>query len=408
MDKNFNVIEYKEKILNVIKQKNGLVTIGDVALVTNYPVIHIKYILNILASEFTAVVDVQNGDLVYKFNLNKKSNQSFKQLLSIFGKSLYKLFVILFKIAIMLILFGYFIFYIPVVLYIKISSKIRTPMNAIWYKLYDKLYDLFFNYITNAKNSVYVGDDDKRFYMKIFSFVFGDDVKEEIFNNETNLLYYLKFNKVITIGKAVNLSGLTEEETKKMLLDMVVKYEGNIEVNEDGIIYYIFDNLTFSSNAKEGITYCWERIKPIPYLNLNTTEENKRIAGLNLYNLIISSYFLFFFSQNLRSWSDVAIFFAFKFPFVFSFVFYLVPLIRRINLTFVIKKVEFHNLLIKKIKELNSIVTENKETIIINKNEEKMNKYLLTNYQNLLKKDFIDGNEVINIKNYKNDVIFYK
>ena len=98
MQVTFDVKEYKEKIIPIIKQKNGLVSSGDVAVETGFPLVHIKYVLNMLAAEYLAEITVTDGgDLIYKFNPTLTKNKfSFSRMMDKFFKWLYKIFVILF------------------------------------------------------------------------------------------------------------------------------------------------------------------------------------------------------------------------------------------------------------------------------------------------------------------------
>ncbi|MBN2693888.1 hypothetical protein JXR93_04425, partial [bacterium] len=304
---------------------------------------------------------------------------------------------------------GYFIFFIPIVLYIKINKSIKTPMNRFWYKLYDKIYDIFFNFLTNSKNSNDFQDSERKFHTKVFSFVFGDDVKVQNFNHEENILNFYKNKNLLTLSKIVDLTGFSEERAKNLIIEMVIKYDGDIDVNENGIIFYTFENINITDDKNSEFSFCWSRVLESPYLNMNSIEENKRVATLNLYNFFISIYLYIYFSKIFVIQDSIIFFFVYIFPMIFSTLFYLIPLVRRVNHIFVEKNINFRNIISKKIKELNSFAKANmgnsNEFFNFSEKNIEFDNYFFKNYPNLLAKDFNDNSVVFNIKNYKLEIL---
>ncbi len=421
MQVTFDVKEYKEKIIPIIKQKNGLVSSGDVAVETGFPLVHIKYVLNMLAAEYLAEITVtDSGDLIYKFNPALTKNKfSFSRMMDKFFKWLYKIFVILFKFSIMLTLIGYTIFYILIIiaLAVGLSAASKGKNNKsfdlvlVAFRILIEMFIRFFIFYKNPYDK-YEGVAKRPFYIKVFSFVFGDDNKQPPFNHDKNILHYLKEHKTITLAKAVNMTGLSEEETRKILLEMTVKYEGNIEVNDDGVIYYIFENLTFTDETKKPILHSWDRLLPIPKLNYNETWDNVKIIALNVFNLIMSGIFVNVASRpdfNAGLETEAALLKGvFIYGLVFSTLFFVIPVIRKITLKYKVQKVELYNAVLNKLKELYTNARINNETMLLNKSEEPINKYLFNNYSSLVKRDFINDNEVINAKIYTQEIVFDK
>ena len=414
----FSQTSYIEKIVPIIKENKGIVTPADIALKTGFPIIHIKYILNKLAAKYTADIKVsENGGLLYVFNADLKE-KNFKKILKTVIKKILFVFSILFKIMIMLTLLGYMIFYILVIVSFwilftfsnkKVNSKISGKIIGNTLKL---IFEIFVNSVFIFKNPYekYKEKNKRPFYIKVFSFVFGDDKKEKPFNHDGNILKYLKKFKNITLSQAVSLTGLSELETKNILINMIVKYEGDIEVNDDGIIIYKFDNLEFSNNDSENFSYAWERPKKIPKLNYNTKNENSLIIAFNFFNLLMSSLFMYFFinkgetvtTSNIFR-SDV--FFLYLYPFIFSTLFFLIPFIRFLKIKHIIPEIEIHNeflVFLELISNLKKKIFFIESNIVTSKVKEK----LFIDFPSLFINDFKDNKEIIDIKNYIDEVSY--
>ncbi|MBN2693193.1 hypothetical protein JXR93_00900 [bacterium] len=420
MEVTFDIKEYKSKIVPIIKERRGVVSSGDIAIETGYPVIHTKYVLNLLAAEYLADIQVtENGDLIYKFDPTlAKNSLSFKDIMGKFFRWLYKIFVVLFKFSIMLTLIGYTIFYVLLIVALAVglsaSSKGKNNksfdfVGATIRILFEMIIRFFIFY--KSPYQKYDGVAQKRpFYIKVFSFVFGDDNKIEQFNHDKNILHYLKTNKIVTLAQAVNMTGMCEFDTRKTLLEMVVKYDGDVEVSEDGVIYYVFNNLTFTDETEKPTLHSWDRHIPIPKLNYNSKGDNIKIILLNSFNLLMSIFFTYFSYTNgefiFEMDSAISIIRGiFIYGTAFSTLFFTIPLIRMIVLPSKVKKVKLLNSIFDKLKQIYNIALKNRDSIDLNKSEEELNIEIFSRYPSLMKRDFVEK-EIIDFKIYTQEINF--
>jgi hypothetical protein len=414
----FSEKKYKQDIIPIIKEKNGVLTPADIAIKTGYPIIHIKYVLNKLASQYLAeIIPTDNGDLLYKFNPSLKEvgkyNKIAKKILSMFLTSL----VFLFKLLIMITLIGYMIFYVLVItaLVIAITAKgdsdsdfgsdfligtVRVIFELILNSIFFFSIDPYEKYRNTQKK--------RPFYIRVFSFIFGDDKKEKPFNHDGNILKFVKNSKKITLAQAVNLTGLPESETRKYLVDMVIKYNGDIEVDDNGIINYTFEYLDFTGEDDKKFSYSWTRLKEIPKLNYNTSGENIMIIAFNFFNLSMSSLLMYMFFQaggviDSSSFLDGELFFLYLYPLVFSGLFFIIPAVRFFRLKSIIPKVELYNSLLNSLK-LIFISKHNKDYIEVNQINKDVTQKLYSEFPSLFVHDFVNEKEVISIVNYKSDL----
>ena len=422
-NKEFSEKLYKQQIIPIIKENNGLVTPADIALKLGYPIIHIKYVLNKLATQYLADIQpTENGGLLYRFNPTLKEIGKYKKVIKKILSLVLAFFTFLFKFLIMITLIGYMIFYILVIVgvMVAITAKGDSDNNSdfggdfvlgLLRVMFELIVNSFFFFGSDPYEK-YMYAKKRPFYIRVFSFVFGDDKRERPFNHDNNIFKFLKKSKQITLAQAVNLTGLSEEETRKLLVNMVVKYNGDIEVNDNAVIVYKFDSLEFASDDNDKFSYSWNRLKNIPKLNYNSKKENVWIIAFNIFNLVMSSTFMYLYINNGGNFNfnnifDSEIFFLYLYPFVFSGLFFMIPIIRFVRLKYVIPQVERYNNTLKALKLIflskhnNSYV----ETKLIKSGIEED---LFVNYPSLFVHDFIDDKDVINTSNYVNELISSK
>jgi len=418
--KEFNENLYIKNIIPIIKAKNGLVTAGDIALETSYPVIHIKYVLNKLAAKYLAeMTPTENGDLLYKFNNQLKEVGKFGKIAKKIFNMLLDTFKFLFKIVIMLTLVIYMIFYILVIIALVLGLSAATDNDSdsdfggdfvlgAGRVLFELIYNSMFFFSVDPYEK-YRGAHKRPFYIRVFSFIFGDDEREKPFNHDNNILKYLKSSKQITLSQAINLTGLSEADTRAILVNMVVKYNGDIIVNDDGVIIYTFSELEFTgeNNNSETPIYAWNREKLIPQLNYNRRGENIAIICFNLFNLAMASFLLFLYSEtipvaDLILHADLEIFFVIIYPLVFSALFFIVPLLRLVRLKSRIIKVQLNNGSLRALKQFfDTDKTYTRASFIDNRVKEK----IFLDYPNTFVHDFIEEKEIVNLKNYKSEML---
>jgi len=412
-NKEFSEKTYKSKIIPVIKENNGVVTPDDIALKTGFPIIHIKYVLNKLASKYLANIEpTEKGNLIYRFDPTLKEIGRYKKIAKKYSLLLLAFLTFVFKFLIMITLVGYMIFYIIVIigLFVAVTAKGDSDSDFGGDFILDLLRVMFeliansFFFFGTAPYEKYRYVKKRPFYIRVFSFVFGDDKKEKPFDHDNNIFKFIKTTKYITIAQAVNLTGLSEEETRKILVDMVIKYNGDIEVNDNAVIVYKFDDMEFANKDDERFSYSWNRLKEIPKLNYNKPSENMWIIAFNIFNLLMSSFFMYIYIEDAGGVSfnavvDGDVFFLVLYPFVFSGLFFLFPLIRYIRLKFVVPKVELYNSFLKVLK-LIFISKHNKNYIETSLVKKEVEEKLFNEFPSLFIHDFIDDKDVISIKPY--------
>lgn len=169
----------------------------------------------------------------------------------------------------------------------------------------------------------------KRFYQAVFDYVFGPkgaplDPRE----SDKRLIAFLRDHKGrVTASELAGLTGLSLDEADEELTRLVVEYDGEAQVAEDGTLVYVFESLlTSAEQAGTHWNWAWDRSEPAEPLTGNTTGANVAITGFNAFNLLASMTIGPAFLMRVHLVGDpVATFFVTLFPLIFSLIFFLVP-----------------------------------------------------------------------------------
>jgi hypothetical protein len=142
--------------------------------------------------------------------------------------------------------------------------------------------------------------DATPFYDKVNRFFFGPDVAEpDPREMERRILAEIRAQKGrIGLGDVLRVTGLPRDEADPLMSRLLLDYEGDVEVSEEGGIFYRFEALrkTVDEAPTERPKPIWERLKRLVPLTGNEPGTNLLIAGLNGFNLLMSLYAL---SENL-------------------------------------------------------------------------------------------------------------
>ena len=131
------------------------------------------------------------------------------------------------------------------------------------------------------------------FYERVNRFVFGQEQKKlDPRELERRLIAQIRANKGrVGIADVMRVTGLPREEADPLMARLMLDYEGDVEVSDDGAIFYTFPALrrTAQETAFERPPPpAWsEKAKAAPITG-NEGKSNLLIAALNGFNLVMS------------------------------------------------------------------------------------------------------------------------
>ena len=361
------------RVEELLKKTKGKVSPADLSAETGFPLHQINDALARLIELYEARVsmDSASGRLVFLFNypLFKRGKKTFKEIMFVILEAFWKVFKIIYKASIGIVLVAYTVIFVLVLIGIMLASRSGNnddrggglDIGPIIGGIFRGLMDAFtFSYIMRSMNyntdnfgnryRTYAPEKNKGrgFINSVFSFVFGPDRPEydALEDHKEAAAFIRKNNGKITAGHLVALTGVSYDDAESRLAEYASRFGGELYVNNDGVLVGdFFDMLNKASSELDGgkIVFYEDEVEAPYEFTGNTTGRNLGISVMNGFNLIMSSYLISVFSgANQLSYMNeqgeiitseflVSPFLSIGlgyFPLVFSVLFFLIPAIR--------------------------------------------------------------------------------
>jgi hypothetical protein len=410
----------KAQLLSVLKTGEGNYTLADLMVATGFPKIAVEEAIEQIIKEYRGHLRVtETGELLYYFpsGINRKPSDStsygchiLPELSAIFRR--FPGFCL--KAGILGLLGGYLIIFLsilcpflPFLLWIIINgykenkSIYYYPGIFIgpWFAVpYNPMYAGIL-YQTGPYYHSNIRKKEKSFTQSVLSYLYGpEDFEQDREKKEIrNILTFIISKKgVLAIEELIALTGWGTEQAQRFLTRLLIEFDGEPSVTEDGTVIYLFPGLlkTRKNNLKS--------LNPLPQYKTESKKlisrtDNKKavniwISIINGINLLFGSYFLYsaiinfipalkilgqghrasfpfsflyrhlqdlFSSLNDNSIEIIAIVILGLIPITFSLFLYLIPLIRN-------KKIRKKNQAIKQEnlrKEIYSHILNNPDSV---------------------------------------------
>jgi hypothetical protein len=322
------------------------VTRADAVALTGMPSQQAEPALKALVASYRSHLAVtEEGDLVYEFDpsFERRDRVPLSERLRAAGQAAWRGFSLLFKIWIVVTLVAYVVAFVAMMIGLTVMGRSDDRRDDrrgggfgfpwIWYWMMPDL----------APRQDYWGrpvrrrGPQKRFYQSVFDFVFGPkgqaaDPKAM----EKALVGFLREHKArITASELAALAGLSLAAAEEELTRLLVEYDGEVEVADDGTLLYVFDELLLAAGQSAG-RWSWdfERHELAEPLTGNTPVANAVAGGFAGFNLIASMTIAPAFLQRAatlgHAWAAAPLvsFLLFWFPLVFSTIFFAIPVAR--------------------------------------------------------------------------------
>lgn len=343
-----------QKLETRLKGSDRVFTVGDAAAITGYGMHEAKELLDSLMNKYDCRLKVtENGDLIYDFGstLHPRGERTWAEWWYDTKKVLWKVFVVVFKVWITVMLVVYFTLFLLILIGIIIAMMSSNNDNdsrdsssaGDLFIFIGELFRSIFIWNTITGNTYYATDPygysyrsyeprstglgkkkkGKNFVASVYDFVFGPPrVETNPLENQQEVASYVRQNKgVIVMPEVLGLAGWTGKEAEDFFSEVLVRYKGDSAITENGILYGDFYDLarSQSSEGDASVVWYWNEYEPEYKLTGNKTGRNAGIVAMNLFNLAFATFFLVA-GNNLVFLGWI--------PFVFSFLFFLVPALR--------------------------------------------------------------------------------
>jgi hypothetical protein len=320
------------------------VTQADAVALTGMPSQQAEPALKSLVASYRSHLAVTDeGDLVYEFDpsFERRDRVPLSERLRAAGQVAWRGFSFLFKIWIAVTLVAYVVAFVAMMIGLTVMGRSDDRRDDrrggfgfpwIWYWMMPDLaprQDYWGRPVRRAPG--------KRFYQSVFDFVFGPKrLPADPKAAEKRLIGFLREQKGrITASELAALTGGSLAASEEELTRLLVEYDGEVEVAEDGTLLYVFDQLLLTAgNSASPWSWDFERHELAEPLTGNTPTANAVTGGFAGFNLLasmtIGPAFLERAAMLGHEWAATpwAFFLVFWFPLVFSIIFFAVPAAR--------------------------------------------------------------------------------
>lgn len=332
-------------------QANRRVTMTEAAALTGLSIDQSEIGMREMVNRYDCQLQVtQNGDIIYDFgqSLNRRHAKSFQEHLADFAAFLWLIFTYVFKAGIAFTLIVYCLLFAVILIGLAIA-KVSDDDDDFFSGLITLMADIFisiFRWHTATEVVLYAVDDygyryqqyapkkekikkeGKGIIASVYDFVFGPPrVNIDPLNNIKEAAAFIRNNKGILVPADLKaLAGLNAKDAANLFSECIARFNGDIKVSDNGIMYGEFDQLTRTVNTadKTNIIYYWDEYEPDYQLTGNTNGSNALIMGLNSFNLIASAVATGILSAQS---TGLAVLLGWI-PLTFSLLFFIIPLVR--------------------------------------------------------------------------------
>jgi hypothetical protein len=382
----FPFAKVEDQLVSFLRQKRGESTLADMIAGTGLPKYQVEQAAKAALDEYAGRLKVtDSGDLLYYFPNGMRSTKrgagpTFRRFWKSFRSITARVFTLLFKIWIVTMLIGYFAGFIALGLLAVLASIAVSVAGRgdgrggdrdrgggfggmyLVIRLFDFLLRMWFwtSILGGQRRRPQPGG--RAFYKSVFGFVFGEGDPNKGWEEEERkyLISYISSHKgVMTLEELMALSGRENEEANALMNRLLLEYEGEPGVTDEGTVVYWFPELMRTSGAAQQSTRAVAVLNPstkhlVPF-SANKPRTNGWISFFNAFNLAFGLYFLgiglvqgsaalartgpYFYSfvghllqqAGISPVPVMSVVFGIV-PVSFSVLFFLVPLLRKIRL----------------------------------------------------------------------------
>ncbi|MBI2569501.1 MAG: hypothetical protein HYV63_21040 [Candidatus Schekmanbacteria bacterium] len=373
----------QEQLAGALRRRSGRATVSDLTVDTGLPSFQVEPVLRNMLPLYWGHLEVtETGELVYAFppsltrpdeELGARLSRAGRQL----AKWAYRVFQAIFKVCIAGVVIGYFLAFVAILLAVVVALLFRSKGDddsfeipsggghhhggglldalRIWW-----LYDWFFYSSRSYREPRYrrrpsrhrsmrgrsgldfeiddapAPERRKGILQSFYDFVFGPPrERADAAAERREVLAYIRAHRGrITASDLVSLKGVPFSEAERLAVQLMIDYDGDVDVSEDGHLVYAFKKLRLTASGAEpagsvvesGRSWLrfWERPEPALPITGNSTGRNVVIGVLNAFN-VFGAIFL----SGLLQDPELALFggaFLTMSPATVNWIFYYIPL----------------------------------------------------------------------------------
>jgi hypothetical protein len=348
-------------MMEALRGRNAKLTRADAVVASGLPEDEAERALTALLKEYRSHLSAtESGELLYEFDpaFERRDALSWRDRAAAVGSRLWKVFTVLFKVAIVTTLVAYFAAFMAMMvamIFARNSSSDRDDDGGgfgfgglFWFWGWD----MGGGGYGRPRSRFAARAPREPFYKRVFAFVFGPPAPAvDPRADEKRIVGYIRAQRGrIAAVDLVRLMGWTFPCAEQEVTRLMVDYGGEPEVTEDGVVVYTFKAVrkTAGDVGQAGASagaprWASERLETPEPLTGNEAGTNALIAAFNGFNLLAPFWIVPAFEARLHvslaSWH----FLLWQFPLAFSALFFAVPAGRWIKARVEARRLEVRN-----------------------------------------------------------------
>ncbi len=366
-----------EKIENSLQSGKGVFTIGDAASASGLSLRDAKDVMDFLITKYRCRLQItEEGDLIYDFGKMplRRSERTWGEWWQVFKKKSWDTFVVIFKVWISIMLVVYFTIFVLIIIAFIVAAlsggkdnDSKVDLGSSFGFIFRVFAEIFYwntvtqhyHYETDSRGYRYRAYDTrpgalpnqskkknkKGFVASVYDFVFGPPrVEIHPLENQQEVAAYLRQNKgIIVKPEVIGLAGWNSEKADDFFSEIIARFDGEPRISNNQILYGDFMSLVRSKDSKADaeVIWYWNEYEPEYKLTGNSTGRNIGIGFMASINLIMSMIFLT--ADPTAEGIGILIGLGWI-PFIFSVLFFGVPIYRWLDILPRRKKREQENI----------------------------------------------------------------
>ncbi len=309
----------KVRLVSAIKKNRREATLADLMAATGLPKREVDRSIKLVCDEYRGHLRVtESGDIVYYFPYGMSSQRSglrnrAGRFLRRVGRGFAKMLTLLFKIWTAVMLVGYFVLFVGLFVLMVVASIAASVAGRgrsrgggfMGFFLVTRVLQIFaWIWLYGGAGSYRQPRARRRrgrpLHQAVFAYLFGDQKPDKDWTDRERryLIAFIRSRKgVLTLLELMVITGKSPAEAQQYINRLLVEFEGEPAVTEQGTLVFFFPELLKSEgialNRAGNVTLLNPQKKPILPFNDNERKVNRRIGFFNGFNVLFSSYFLF-------------------------------------------------------------------------------------------------------------------
>jgi hypothetical protein len=388
----FPIAKVEDQLVSYLKKRKSASTVADMIAGTGLPKYQVEQAAKVVLDEYAGRLKVtESGELLYYFpagmhNTTRGLGPSLRRFWKGFTRVSARVLTLAFKVWIVAMLVGYFIAFVAIGLLAIVASFAASAASKgegqgggggrgggfngmyLGMRLLDLILRMWFwtsifdDQRRGGVRRAQKAKEGRAFYKSVFGFVFGEDDPNKGWEEaeRRHIISYIRGHQgVITREELMALVGREGAEADALMNRLLREYEGEPGVTEDGTVIYSFPALMRTAESARAAGQAGllnPAMKQLVPFSANQKKTNGWIVFFNVFNLGFGSYFLanglsgaslnpkvgpflYAFTGSLMAKflgiADPALLLAIGLgavPVVFSLLFFVVPLVRKLRL----------------------------------------------------------------------------